>query len=177
MRDYDASAARHETALHQIIDTLERYIGETETSRPKGTRNPNSASRPQLPTVRHLPPRREAIQRAWEKGLLTEEEYASIELEPPRLHDNKSTGLEGYFLEALEEPDDDCGPEIELLEEPDEALTPEEEEAEAIRFEALNKFIRESQDNLAKLAAPDKARGMDGPSFLSAGLTCLTPKY
>jgi hypothetical protein len=130
LRDYDSSAARHETALHLIIDTLERYIGETQISRPKGTRKPKLACRPQLPTIRHLPARRVAIQRAWEKGLLTQEEYASIE--PPRQQSNKSSGLDEYFI--FEEP----------LEEPDENRTPEDEDAEGRIFQ---KFTQEFQEH------------------------------
>jgi hypothetical protein len=73
LREHDASAARHEAALHQIIETLERYAGVTDVERPKGTRNPETGKRPQLATIRKLPPRREAIHYAWTKGLLTEE--------------------------------------------------------------------------------------------------------
>jgi len=43
-------------------------------SRPKGLRDASTGKRPQLPTVRHLPPRRQAIGHAWDNGLITDEE-------------------------------------------------------------------------------------------------------
>jgi Family of unknown function (DUF5906) len=84
MQAHDSTAARHETALHQIIGTVKRYVGKPGKSRPKGRREPGAVCRPQLPTIRHLPPRREAVHHAWEKGLLTDEEYAVIP--PPPQH-------------------------------------------------------------------------------------------
>jgi hypothetical protein len=82
LRDFDSTAAKHETSLHSIIGTLQKYIGDTELSRPKGLRDASTGKRPQLPTVRHLPPRRQAIQYAWENGLITDEEYVGAIPEP-----------------------------------------------------------------------------------------------
>jgi hypothetical protein len=76
MRDFDSMAAKHETSLHAIVNTLQKYVGDIEASRPKGLRDGTTAKRPQLATVRHLPPRRKAIGYAWDNGLITDEEYA-----------------------------------------------------------------------------------------------------
>jgi hypothetical protein len=70
-------AASGATTLHTIIDTLEKYIGETSTVRPKGPSDPVTGKRPQLGTRRLLPPRRKAIGHAWKIGLITNEEYES----------------------------------------------------------------------------------------------------
>jgi hypothetical protein len=72
---FDHSAARHETTLHTIIATLHRYAGATEEWRPKGTAEEGTNRRTQLPTMRRLPPRSQAIEHAWRNGLITEEEY------------------------------------------------------------------------------------------------------
>jgi len=82
MRDFDVMAARHETSLHAIFDILQKYIGPIAASRPKGSRDASSGKRPQLGTVRHLPPRRQAIECAWDNGLITDEEYAGAISKP-----------------------------------------------------------------------------------------------
>jgi len=46
-------------------------------SRPKGLRDASTGKRPQLSTVRHLPPRRQAIGHAWDNELITDEEFRS----------------------------------------------------------------------------------------------------
>ena len=84
LRDFDFMAAKHESSLHTIIDMLQRYVGNIEASRPKGLRDASTGKRPQLPTVRRLPPRREAIQYAWDNGLITDEEYAGAIPEPKK---------------------------------------------------------------------------------------------
>jgi hypothetical protein len=85
LNEHDASSARHETALHLIIETLDKYAGVTDAERPKGARNLETGKRPQLPTIRRLPPRREAIEHAWRNNLITEAEYvfALPEIERP----------------------------------------------------------------------------------------------
>jgi hypothetical protein len=82
LRDFDSAAAKHETSLNSIIGTLQKYVGDTELSRPKGLRDASTGKRPQLATVRHLPPRRQAIQYAWDNGLITDEEYGAAIPEP-----------------------------------------------------------------------------------------------
>ncbi len=72
---FDRMAARHEASLHTIIGTLHRYIGATEEARPKGRVDDDAGPRIQLPTVRRLPTRRQAIEHAWQSGLITEDEY------------------------------------------------------------------------------------------------------
>ncbi len=74
--------ARRDATLSTIIETLHRCIGETQQSRPKGRLDPQTGKRPQLGTVRILPPRRQAIQSAWETGFITDEERASAIPEP-----------------------------------------------------------------------------------------------
>ncbi len=82
LRDFDPSAARHEATLHSIIGTLTTYAGEIGEARPKGPREIVTCKRPQLPTVRTLPPRRQAIEHAWENKLITDEEYVAA-IPPP----------------------------------------------------------------------------------------------
>jgi len=82
LRDFDSTAAKHETSLNSIIGTLQKYIGDTELSRPKGLCDASTGKRPQLATVRHLPPRRQAIEHAWDNGLITDEEYGAAIPEP-----------------------------------------------------------------------------------------------
>jgi hypothetical protein len=75
LRDFDPTAAKHETTLHTIIGTLEKYVGDTTPKRPKEKKDPATGTRSQLPTSRILPMRAEAIKHAWENGLITNEEY------------------------------------------------------------------------------------------------------
>jgi len=75
LRDFDPTAAKHETTLHTIIGTLENYVGDTTPRRPKEKKNPGTGTRLQLPTARTLPVGAEAIKYAWENGLITNEEY------------------------------------------------------------------------------------------------------
>ncbi len=77
LRDFDARSAQFEATLHTIIDTLERYAGKAEVKRPKGLMDRTSGKRPQLPTVRNLPCRRDALEHASKQGLITDEEYQS----------------------------------------------------------------------------------------------------
>jgi hypothetical protein len=62
-------------------------VGPLDTTRPKGKKNA-SGCRTQLATMRHLPPRRDALVHAREKGLLTDEEYALIPPPPPSTLEN-----------------------------------------------------------------------------------------
>jgi hypothetical protein len=80
--EFDHSAARHETTLHTIIATLHRYIGVTEELRPKGPAEEGTGRRTQLPTMRRLPPRSQAIDHAWTNALITEEEYRATPPSP-----------------------------------------------------------------------------------------------
>ncbi len=82
LREFDFMAAKHESSLHGIIDTLQRFVGDIEASRPKGVRDASTGKRPQLATVRRLPPRRQAIRYAWDNGLITDEEYGGAIPEP-----------------------------------------------------------------------------------------------
>ena len=75
LADFDFSAGKHEATLHTIIETLGRYIGDTEIFRPKGGADPATGKRPQQPTRRLLPTRRKALEHAWSVGLITDEEY------------------------------------------------------------------------------------------------------
>ena len=77
LRDFGGQAGQYEATLHTIIETLEKYAGKTEDSRPKGRLDKNTGARPQLPTVRILPRRRDALKHARGQGLITEEEYQS----------------------------------------------------------------------------------------------------
>jgi hypothetical protein len=77
MEKNDRAAAKHETALHQIIETVRKFVGQTEVRRPKGAWDPETDTRPQLPTCHELPPREAAVEYAWRQRLLTEEEYAA----------------------------------------------------------------------------------------------------
>jgi hypothetical protein len=61
-------------------------------------RDASTGKRPQLPTIRHLPPRRQAIEHAWDKGLITEEEHVGAISEPKR---PKRTDF--FFSEDVEE--------------------------------------------------------------------------
>lgn len=75
LRDFDPSATRHDCALHTIIKTLHHYVGATGESRPKAPSDADGR-RAQLPTMRQLPPRRDALNHARKAGLITEEEYS-----------------------------------------------------------------------------------------------------
>ena len=77
LRDFDSRSAQFEATLHTIIETLERYAGNTANKRPKGLMDRTSGKRPQLPTVRILPPRHDALEHALKQGLITNEEYNS----------------------------------------------------------------------------------------------------
>lgn len=79
--DFDPVAARHDVTLHTIIATLQRYVGSTEELRPKGKME-GVPGRVQLPTVRKLPKRRRAIQEAFDKGLITDDEFRAATSEP-----------------------------------------------------------------------------------------------
>ena len=103
LRDFDPTAARHEATLHTIIGTLTTYAGEIGEARPKGPREIATGRRPQLPTVRTLPPRRQAVQHAWENGLITDEEYAAAIPAPAPVELGTWAAL---FLEGECESDD-----------------------------------------------------------------------
>lgn len=64
----------HESTLHVVVKKLEEFIGDTQTVRSKGATKADG-TREQLPTVRSLPCRRDALQHAFDKGLITREEY------------------------------------------------------------------------------------------------------
>ena len=70
LRDFDSRAGQYEATLHTIIETLEKYAGNTEDRRRKGPFNAHAGKRPQLPTVRMLPTRRDALEHARKQGLL-----------------------------------------------------------------------------------------------------------
>ena len=53
LADFDAAAGKHEGTLHTLIETLGRYIGETEVSRPKSPTDAATAKRTQQPTRRN----------------------------------------------------------------------------------------------------------------------------
>jgi hypothetical protein len=73
LRDFGGQAGQYEATLHTIIETLEKFAGKTEDKRPKGRLD--TGTRSQLPTLRILPRRRDAIEHARGQGLITEEEY------------------------------------------------------------------------------------------------------
>lgn len=76
--DYDSAAAKHEATLHTIVSTLEKFVGDTAVPpRQKGSKDAATGKRPQLPTVRVLPARKDALLHAWTEGLITDEEYES----------------------------------------------------------------------------------------------------
>ena len=77
MADFDQAAARHEATLHTIIGPLHLYIGATQEFRRKGRADDATGRRLQLPTLRSLPARREAIEHARKHGLITDDEYRS----------------------------------------------------------------------------------------------------
>jgi hypothetical protein len=77
LKDFGGRGAQYEARLHTIIDTFEKYVGKIESRRPKGTLNSVTKTRPQLPTLRLLPPRRMALDHALKEGLITDEEYES----------------------------------------------------------------------------------------------------
>ena len=60
LADFDAAAGKHEGTLHTLIETLGRYIGETEVSRPKSPTDAATAKRTQQPTRRKADPCRSA---------------------------------------------------------------------------------------------------------------------
>ena len=76
--DYDSTAAKHEATLHTIIGKLEEFVGDTAVPpRQKGSKDAATGKRPQLPTVRILPKRKDALLHARTEGLITNEEYES----------------------------------------------------------------------------------------------------
>lgn len=74
---FESSANRNAATLHTIIETLDRYVGQTIIVRPKGPTDPATQKRPQLGTRRRLPPRRKALEHALDVSLITDEEYES----------------------------------------------------------------------------------------------------
>jgi hypothetical protein len=77
LRESDGRAGHYEATLHSIIETVERYAGKTEEKRRKGLFDAETGKRPQLPTERLLPARRDALEHARVQGLITDEEYES----------------------------------------------------------------------------------------------------
>ena len=82
LQEKDRSAAKRESVLHMVIETLRRYVGHTEVRRSKGVRDLKTNIRAQLPTCHVLPPRRKALEHALIKGLISDEEYAAGISEP-----------------------------------------------------------------------------------------------
>jgi len=97
LRDFDSTAAKHESSLHAIINTLQKYVGDIEACRPKGLRDGTTGKRPQLAKVRHLPPRRKAIEHAWENGLITDEEYSAAPTEGDIAEQGEGEGRKQKF--------------------------------------------------------------------------------
>jgi hypothetical protein len=81
----EVEGARNGTTLHTIIAHLKMFVGSLDDKRPKGPKDALTGKRPQWPTLRYLPRRRQALEHALAAGLITSEEFAEAVPATPQL--------------------------------------------------------------------------------------------
>ena len=91
--------AEHFTSLRRIIRELERFCGKTEERKPK--RKDATGRWVSVPTCRVLPSRRDALDHALAKGLVTDEEYNAAVVRPDEYCSAHSRGGPIFGLRGM----------------------------------------------------------------------------